>query len=447
MNRRGFINAVAAASAPLFVPSHVLGKPGRPGANDRIQIGFIGAGGRGRFLMSYFGNEVTEAEIVAVADCYLPRCYGNDGNNPRPLPEVSGRWAKYQSYRKMIEKEKLDAVFIETTTHARVLAAIHAMQAGLDVYAEKPVSLTIAEGRALAKAVHKYNRVLQAGSQQRSMPINRYASEMVRSGKIGKVHSVIVCNYLPGRTWKPQPEQPVPHCLDWDAWCNQTELRPYHSTLQRGWGDWRDYDGGGQSWGVSGWGTHGLDQVQCALGTDTTGPVEMWTEDRRIEDEPDFPLAKNANWKPLLGRKPVILRYAGGTVLKLEEPGKNSHSQLGGIFVGSEGTIQILRGNYIANPPELAAELAKAAPPPTPEGKGEDVFHLRNFLECLRTRQKPNADVETAHRATSVCHLVNICRKLDRKLEWDPKAERFVNDEEANGELSRQRRKGYELPG
>jgi predicted dehydrogenase len=395
--------------------------------------------------MSYFGDEITNAEIVAVADCYLPRCYGTDGKTPKPLPEGAARATKYQSYRKMIEKEKLDAVFIETTTHARVLAAIHAMQSGLDVYAEKPISLTIAEGRALVNAVHKYKRVLQAGSQQRSMPINRFASEMVRTGKIGKVESVIVCNYMPGRTWKPQAAQPLPTCLDWDAWCNQTELRPYHSSLHRGWGDWWDYDGGGQSWGVSGWGTHGLDQVQCALGTDRTGPVEMWTEDRCIEDEPDFPLAKNPNWKPLVGRKPVMLRYANGTLLKLEEPGKNSHSQLGGVFVGSEGRIQILRGNYIASTPELGAGTNKDAPPPTPEGKGEDVFHLRNFLDCMRTREKPNADVETAHRATSVCHLVNICRKLDRKLKWNPDTERF-DDDQANALLSRPRRKGYELP-
>jgi hypothetical protein len=172
----------------------------------------------------------------------------------------------------------------------------------------------------------------------------------------------------------------------------------------------------------------------------------MWTEDRRVEDEPDFPLAKNATWKPFLGRKPVMLRYASGTLLKLEEPGKNSHAQLGGTFVGTSGTIQILRGNYVANSPDLKAALDKNSPPPTPEGKGEDTFHLKNFLESVRSRKKPNADVETAHRATTVCHLVNICRKLDRKLKWDPAKEQFVGDEEANALISRVRRKGYELP-
>jgi predicted dehydrogenase len=342
----------------------------------------------------------------------------------------------------MFEKEKLDAVWIETTTHARALTAMHAMQAGLDVYAEKPITLTIAEGRVLVRAARKYKRVFQAGSQQRSMPINQHASALVRTGKIGQIGLVIVCNYLPGLDWKPQPEQPVPEGMDWDVWCNQTELRPYHSKLYREWSGWWDYDGGGQSWGVTGWGTHGLDQVQCALGTDDTGPVEIWAENKQTQDEPDFPLAKNPEWKPTLGRKPVTLRFASGTLLKLEEPAKSGHSQLGAIFVGDKGRIQILRGNYNADP----QDLVKGAPDPTPEGKGEDVFHLKNFIECTRTREKPNADVEIAHRATTLCHLVNICRKLDRKLRWDQKAEKFTGDAEANNLLSRPRRKGYELP-
>jgi predicted dehydrogenase len=409
-----------------------------------LKVGVIGVGSRARWLMQYFGHEVPEAEIVSVADCYLARCYGKDPGLPRatPLPEDCGRWTKYQDYRQMFDKEKLDAVWVETTTHARALIAIHAMQAGLDVYAEKPICLTIEEGRVLVTAARRYNRVFQAGSQQRSMPINRYASELVRTGKIGKIRSVTVCNYLPGLPWTPQPEQNIPEGMNWDMWCNQTENRPYHARLQRQWSNWMDYDDGGQSWGVSGWGTHALDQVQCALGTDDTGPVELWTEDKQTKDEPDFPLLQNPLWKPTLGRKPVTLRFAGGTLLKLEEPGKNSHSQLGGIFVGEEGRIQILRGDYTADPPELR----KGAPDPTPEGKGEDVFHLKNFIECVRTRARPNADVEIAHRATTLCHLVSICRQMDRKLKWDPQAERFIADEKANELITRARRKGYELP-
>jgi predicted dehydrogenase len=449
VKRRSFLKAAAAGAAPMFVPSHVFGQAGRPGANDRIKVGLIGFGGRARWLMQYIGDDVPDAELVAVADCYLPRTNGRDpGGAATAMSDKAAKWAKYQYFQKMFEKEKLDAVFVETTCHARVWCAIHALQAGLDVYAEKPIALTVEEGRALVNATRKYNRILQAGSQQRSMPINRYASELVRTGKIGPIQSVIVCNYLPGLHWTPQPGQPVPEGMDWDLWCNQTELRPYHPSLQHGWANYVDYDGGGESWGVSGWGTHGLDQVQCALGMDDTGPVELWTEDWKTIDRPNFSLAKSPMWQPALGRKPIMMRFATGTVVRLEEPCRGGsieeggHDQLGGIFVGTDGVIKIIRGNFSTNRPELL----KDAPPPTKEGRGEDLFHLKNFFECLRTRQKPNADVETAHRATSLCHLANICRQLDRRLRWDPKAEKFIGDDEANKLLSRPRRKGFELP-
>lgn len=434
MNRRRFL----AAAAPMIVSPRIFG------ANGRLKVGVIGVGNRARWLMQYFGKELDEVDLVAVADCYLARCYGKDPAQARATPfnEGSEKWAKYATYQSMLDKEKLDAVWIQTTTHARALAAIHAMQAGVDVYAEKPIHLTVEEGRALVRATQRYQRVFQAGSQQRSMPINRYASELVRSGKIGKIKAVRVCNYLPGLVWDSKPEQSVPEGLDWDAWCNQTELRPYHTMLHRQWSNYVDYDDGGQSWGVSGWGTHGLDQVQCALGIDDTGPVEIWTEDRAVKDLLDFPLLNNAAFKPLLNRKPVVMKFVGGTLVKLEEPGKNSHSQLGGIFEGENGTIEIVRGDFSTDRPELRKE----SPPVLPEGKGEDVPHLKNFVECVHSRKKPNADVETAHRATTLCHLVSICRLVDRKLAWDPKSEQFIGDEEANRMLSRPRRKGYELP-
>ncbi len=435
MNRRQFVQM---AAAPMIASPRIFG------ANNRLKVGVIGVGNRARWLMQYFGKELDEVDLVAVADCYLPRTFGKDPGMARatPLNEGWEKWAKYDSYHKMFDKEKLDAVWIQTTTHARALAIIQAMQAGVDVYGEKPIHLTVEEGWAIRRAAKRYGRVFQAGSQQRSMPINRYASELVRSGKIGKILEVKVCNYLPGLTWKPKEAQPIPEGLDWDVWCNQTELRPYHPTLHRQWSYYDDYDDGGESWGVSGWGTHGLDQVQCALGMDRSGPVEIWTEDRETKDLPDFPLAKNADFKLLLNRKPVVMKFATGTLVKLQEPGKNSHSQLGGIFVGENGTIEIIRGDFTTDRPELK----KNSPPVLPEGKGEDVPHLKNFVECVKSRKLTNADVDTAHRATTLCHLVSICRLLDRKLKWDPQEEVFVGDDDANRMLSRPRRKGYELP-
>jgi hypothetical protein len=245
----------------------------------------------------------------------------------------------------------------------------------------------------------------------------------VASGKIGKIEKVVVCNFIGPARWTPKARQPMPEGLNWDQWCNQTELRPYHEELHRRWALWWDYDGGGQSWGVSGWGTHSLDQVQAALGTDHTGPVEI------IPEEPG-PKGK------------VTLVYAGGTRVCLEQEIIKDHQQLGAIFLGTEGRIQIVRGDFFPDRPELK----KGAPDMMKEGPGEDVPHIRNFFECMRTRKRPNADVEIGHRSNTVCHLVNICRDLGRRLRWDPKAEKFIGDEEADRHLSRPRRQGYELP-
>jgi predicted dehydrogenase len=419
MNRRKLLRASAAAATslafPALVPASALGVPGRPGANDRIRLGFIGLGGRARWILT--GEALPGAEVVAVADCFLPRCH-----EAAKLVLGGDKWAKYQNYRQMLEKEKLDAVFVETTTHARVLACTHVLQAGCDVYAEKPLTLTVAEGRHLARTVHKYHRILQTGSQQRSMPINQFASKLVREGAIGKVHTVITFNFLPGMGWTPRLPERVPDGLDWDQWCNQAELRPYSHDLQFGWGNYIDYDTGGQSWGVSGWGTHSLDQVQCALGTDRTGPLEIWPEE-------EGPFAR------------VTARFASGTLLKLEGK-KRGMEDLGAIFLGTHGKIEIKRGSFSADP----SDLLKGAPPETKQGRGESVAHIQNFFDCLRSRKQPSADVETGHRATTLCHLVNICRIMGRKLYWDPQSETFAGDDQANLLLSRPRRKGYELP-
>lgn len=424
MKRRDFLRhstaaTAAAVSMPYFVPSHVLSAPGRAGANDRVKVGLIGCGGRGRHLMA--GENLSEhADLVAVADCYLAQMDAA----AKVIPGAE-KWNRYQDYRQMLEKEKLDAVFVATPTHARALICIHAMQAGLDVYAEKPVALTIAEGRILVKAARKYKKVLQVGTQQRSMPSNVYASRLVREGAIGRIREVIALNFIAPEQWEPKPGQPTPEGMDWDKWCNQTELRPYHKDLHRGWMRWDDYDGGGISYGVTGWGTHALDQVQCALGTDLTGPVEIWTE----EPGPQ-------------GR--VTMKYANGTLLRCHGP-KRDLSDLGAIFVGDLGVIEIKRGSFTSTIPQLLAKQPATMPANVP---GECKWHFDNFFECLRTRNKPAADIEIAHRSTTVCYLMNIARTIGRKLTWDPQAEQFVGDAEANRNkfISRPRRQGYELP-
>jgi predicted dehydrogenase len=405
MQRRHFLKS--AIAFPYVAASTVRG------ANVRLEIGFVGVGGRASWLLQH--EDFSPARVVAIADCWAPRLESATKFQPPGM-----QWKKYTDYRQMFEKEKLNAVFVETTTHARVRIAMQALEAGFDVYAEKPLTLTVEEGQALRKAVRHYKRVLQTGTQQRSMPINIYASNLVASGKIGKIQKVIVCNFIGPERWKAQPAEPMPEGLNWDEWCNQTELRPYHSKLHRGWMRWWDYDGGGQSWGVSGWGTHSLDQVQAALGTSETGPVELLPGEQ--------------------GK--VQMKYASGAVVSFEQEIIKDHQQLGAIFEGTNGTIQILRGDFKTNRPELK----KGAPDVVVEGPGENFAHTHNFFECIKTRKRPNADVEIGHRSNTVCHLVNMVRDLNRPLKWDPKKEEFVGDAEANKLLSRPRRKGYELP-
>jgi predicted dehydrogenase len=420
-NRRDFIKKAAAALAvPSWIPATALAAPGRPGANDRICVGLIGAGHRSKDLTK---ESPSDLKLVAVADCDL-RAIADHLATSRQIQGsiVAEECSSYQDYRQMLSKEKLDGVFVATTTHARVLACIHAMQAGLDVYAEKPLTLTIEEGQHLVRAERKYQTVFQVGTQQRSVAINNFGSDLIRNGAIGKVLTV-KCPNFPGPRPRPQLQaQPTPPEMDWDLWCNQTALTPFSPELHPGLGRWaryREYCG----WLVTGW-VHAFDQIQRALGTDDTGPVEIWPE----ESGPD-------------GR--VSMRYACGTLLKLDMP-EDKGPRMGGIFAGEKGKIEINRNRLAANPPELIEN----APPPADKSEYASVSHehIRNWVHCMRTRETPVAPAAIGHRSTTVCHLVNICRELGRKLHWDPVEEEFAGDDEANALRTRPRRKGYELP-
>lgn len=419
LSRREFLQA-AAVAVPALIPAGVLAAPGRPGANDRIAVGLIGPGYRARDLIK---ESPADLRLIALADCDLRQISAFQQAVAKfNSPAVDPKCAAYQDYRQMLSREKLDAVFVATPTHARVLICLHAMQAGLDVYAEKPLTLTIEEGQYLVRAERKYGRVFQTGTQQRSIAINNFGSDLIRNGAIGKVR-MVKCPNFPGPRPRPQwPHEPTPPEMNWDFWCNQAPLAPYSSQLHPGLGRWarfREYCG----WLVTGW-VHAFDQVQRALGTDDTGPVEIWPEET----------GRDAH---------VSMRYASGTVLKLDMP-ENKGPRMGGIFVGDEGKIEINRNRLASNPPELIAK----APPPADKSEYASVSHehITNWVQCMRTRAKPVAPATVGHRSTTVCHLIGICRELGRKLQWDPVKEEFLGDEEANRLRSRPRRKGYELP-
>ena len=430
MTRRRFLTRSAAISsgavaAPYVIPCGVLAAEGRPGANDRIGVGYVGVGRRARQLMKL----PAEGRIVAASDVDMKRA-----------EEIAAKFQgkAYQDYRKMLESKDVDAVVVATPDHWHALPSIHACQAEKDVYCEKPMTLTIREGRLMVDAVRKYKRVFQTGSQQRSMGPNRLGCELIRNGRLGKLEIVIGSNYP--SPWRcGLPAQPVPAGLDWDAWCGQTEPRAYHKDLftpraDPGWISFRPYSGGE----ITGWGAHGLDQVQWALGADDTGPVEVWAEGGPLEGpiyrEPESRTRGNELCSK--GRA-VTFRYADGVTMTLgDAPGG------GAIFIGEKGQITINRNKLTSKPEGIAKEPLKE----TEIHLYKSDHHMQNWFDCMRSRELPVADVEIGHRSTTVCHLGNIARWLGRKLRWDPQTETFPGDDEANTYVSRPQRKPYQLP-
>ena len=437
ISRRTFLKGTALAAssefaAPTIIPRHVLGSPPAPGANDQILVGIIGMGMRGDQLVM---NVPKSGRVAAVCDADLRR-------TTAAIKKHGADWPVYQDYRKLIERKDLDAVMVATVDHHHVLASMLACQAGKDVYCEKPLGLYVREGRALVQAARKYERVVQTGTQQRTMEMDQFACEFVRDGGIGDIRAVECVNFKSAIPIPAEglPVQPIPDGVDWDLWQGQAPVHPFNIELfqhwsemnGRWWGNWREYANSQ----VTGMGSHAYDMVQYALGMDQTGPVEFWPVDG--EDGISGPLAR------------VDFRYANGVEVRLSFPDREPRRgpQLGAVFTGSKCKIEINRNKFTTNPPDFIKH------PPDPklakkwEGDGYVAKgHVENWFDCIRSREKPNADVEIGHRSASICHLITITRMLGRRLNWDPEKEIFPGDDEANALLDRPRRKGWELPG
>src|SRR5579872_1809699 len=398
VSRRAFakVGLATGVSLPFLLPHRARG------ANDRIRVGVIGVGNRSNMLIDQLPDD---AEIVAVADCYRKR-------SEEAMARRKATWTIHDDYRSLLDQKDIDAVIVGTNDHARVLCAMHAVMAGKDVYAEKPLSLYVEEGRQLVRAVRKYNRILQVGSQQRSMAMNRVGCEFVRSGKLGRLRMVLGVNYTEPIDMGALPEQPVPDGMNWDMWLGQAQRRSYNDELFGHWMRYWDFSGGE----MTNWGAHGIDQIQSALGMDSTGPVEFW------------PLAD-------AGRGAVAFRYANGVVVRLEIP-PAGELQGGGMFIGTRGRIEITRNYFRTDPPNTISEL-----PPAEEvdkwkrAQWQAKYHMGDWLDSMRSRKMPLADVEIGHRSISVCHIANITRHIGRKLHWDADTERFTGDAEANDYL------------
>ena len=429
LNRRGFLKRTAAAAAgavgfPYIIPSSALGADGAVAPSERITLGFIGMGKQmWGHLRGHMGGDATQ--VLAVCDVESMRL----ARAKQMVEDYYGQsqggsytgCAAYKDFRDLVRRDDIDAVVTALPNHWHAITAVEAAKHGKDIYCEKPLARTIAECRAMVDAVRRYGRVFQTGSQQRSDHRFRLACELVRNGRIGRVHTVHVniggppvdC-YL--------PPQPVPEGLDWDFWLGPAPWRPYHADIAPpveygGWPNWRsyrDYAGGA----MTDWGAHHFDIAQWGLGMDQTGPVEVYPPDGK-----QFEM--------------LTYRYANGVVMYRG----GGQPPAGVEFIGTEGSVRVTRGAIDTTPKDLVNETFG----PNEVRLYKSADHRRDWLDCIRSRSKPICDVEIGHHSALVCHIGNIAYWLNRPLKWDPDAERFVNDAEANRLLSRAMRAPWRL--
>ena len=425
MNRRLFIkNSALSAAALTILPRRVLGGTGYTAPSDEINLGLIGCGAQGRGLASNF---IRHASVIAASDCESIRLGKLQAQVERETEKSKGKafkgFKQYADYRELLANKDIDAVIIATPDHWHAIQTIEACRAGKDVFVEKPMSHSIAEGRAMANAVKKYSRVLQVGNMQRSWRSFRHACELVRNGYIGEIREVKVAVGPPPVAYN-LPEQPLPKTLNWEQWIGPAPMNPFNDELifmeRGGFPNWRNYReyGGGM---VADWGAHMFDIAQWALGMDDAGPVEFLPPD-------------------VSKRIPLTMRYANGVVMT-HEYGIRKKDGNSVRFIGADGVIDISRSFLDTIPSKLQEQLI-----------GENEIHLYHsddhyfdFLNAMKTRKQPISTVEIGHRTASVCHIVNLCYEFGRPLIWNPEKEEFFTDSEANSRRANMLRKNYTL--
>jgi len=425
LSRRGFLKrlAAAAAAAPLVVPASALGRGGYLSPTDRIAMGFIGLGGRGGGTMPGFVQRGV-SECAAVCDVWRDRA-------EHAKERMGGGAMATTDFREIVARDDLDAVVVSTPDHWHVLVTMALMKSGKDVYCEKPLSVTVEEGRALVEVANRYGRVFQHGTHQRSFAGFRHACELALNGYLGKVHTIRVCE-RGGYQSGPRPPQPVPPTLDYDLWLGPAPEIPYCGQPTSG-GAWQfrsDYTAG---W-VSGCGVHPLDIAQWGNGTDRTGPVE-------IQGTGTYP---TDGFNDTLIAWNVEMTYANGVKLIFKSTDQGlMYREVGARFEGTEGW-SFAYSNAVSEDAEPKSLLGVKM-------KANDIHltvsnnHALNFLDCVRTRRETVAPAEVAHRSTTLCLLSDIALRLRRRLRWDPDKERFAGDDEANRMLRRAMRPPWRL--
>ena len=420
--KRGLAGVLATAVAPNFFRTRLFGK-GAP--SNRLTIGLVGNGLIASHHVGILTERPEDCRIVATCDVNrakaekmrdrLEKAYGRATDSGSPAHAVD----LYTTHEELLARNDIDVVFVCTPDHWHAAIAKAAMQAGKDVYCEKPLTLTVREGRVLVETARRYGRVLQTGTQQRSNKSFRKAAEIVRNGWIGdiKVIRTRLGEFPPAAALS---EEPVPPEFNYDRWLGPTPWRPYNEKRVKGdyGGGWRCFlEYGGRKNGD--WGAHHFDIIQNALGMDDSGPVEF------------IPLGFE-------GCKYQTHVYANGIRVERHEDGLKPMIE----FQGSRGTVEVSRDDiFETTPADLVSRPLRA-----------DEIHLyasdnhhTDFFNCVRTRQRPISDVEAGHRSATVCHLNVIAAQLGRAIRWDPKKEEILGDPMATRLLDRPRRAGYPL--
>ncbi len=442
IGRRECLKRVAAIGAAAIVPSWGLGGEQPSPPSERITIGLIGHGCMGR---GHLRRLVGDPSVQVLAVCDVDRVRREDAK--RCVDETYSKrgdggayrsCAAYNDYRDLLASPNIDAVVIATPDHWHTLQSINAAKAGKDIYCEKPVSVTLREGRELVEAVRRYGRVFQTGTQYRSIPIIRTVCEFVRTGGLGKIRSVFTLwqsPYVPEDAYL--PSEPVPDGLDWDLWVGPAPWRPYNRRFHRnpvpGVVPWAFAEAFGV---VSGtwFHSHAADVIQYALGMENTGPVEII--------------------HPASGRFPTLTcRYANGVLLhhvdnwgqvkqlyRAVPASARLEGMFGGLFVGERGWLtSMTAGGPIEGQPRTLFDAMKLSSRETSFANG----HHANWFDCIRRRALPSASEELGHRAASLGHLVIAGYRLGRSLVWDPGKEEFLGDDIANRLCARARREPW----
>jgi len=438
-SRRNFIKTTGAstfalASAPMFVPSSVIGQTP---PSDQVVFAHIGCGWRGFELLrqTYRNPNIRIAALCDTDYGFLTarRQFLDDQNNinrkwikgeawdtvPNPQPE--GAVDCYSDYRYLLERNDIDALVIAVPDHWHAKLYMDAMDAGFDVYGEKPLTLTINQGRKVVRKARETGQVFQTGMQQRSSGLFRTACEYVRNGRLGKLQKIRVI--IRGtEVREPVPDEIVPPGLDWNHWLGPAAKVPYNPLRCHVFFRYFFEYSGGQ---VTDLGTHHADIAQWALNMDHSGP--RFIEGTQITKPGAFNTFNEYNFK---------LTYDNGVDLFIE-----SGNGFDMIFYGDKGEIFVNRSKIESTPEEILKEPLTDSDERLPVSND----HFENFISAMKTRERPITDVETGHRSAAVCHLANICGFVGRKLEWDPKRELFVNDTEANSHLERPQREPYDV--